>query len=233
MLKRKILLAESNRNICTAIEDELIARGYDVIAVHSGRMAKEIAESHCPDLMLLSSVFADEDGLSVLRELRSWSCMPVILLVSETDEREMDRALEIGANDCIFRPYGMTELLSRVKIALRDHVSDGAAKDGVHTSKYQVGSLVIDYDRYRAYVAGEDALLTQNEFRIVALLGKFAGKVLSYDYIIRQLWGPNAQPDNQILRVNMSNIRRKIEENTSHPRYIITVSGVGYIMADK
>ncbi|MBQ8171855.1 MAG: response regulator transcription factor [Oscillospiraceae bacterium] len=233
MFKRKILLAESDHDIRVALENELVARGYDVIAVHNGRMAKEIAESHCPDLVLLSSVLADEDGLSVLRMLRSWSCVPVIWLVSEADEREIDRALEIGANDCIFRPYGMTELMSRIKIALRDHVSDGAAKDGVHSSRYQVGSLVIDYDRYRAYVAGKDALLTQNEFRIVALLGKFAGKVLSYDYIIRQLWGPNAQSDNQILRVNMANIRRKIEKNTSHPRYIITVSGVGYLMADE
>lgn len=233
MLKRKILLAESNRDICTELKDGLLAEGYDVITAHSGRMAREIAESHCPDLVLMSSMLKDGDGLSVLRELRRWSCVPVILLVSQEDGREMEQALETGANDCIFNPYGMTELFSRVKIALREHINEGGTKEGVHPGKYKVGSLVVDYDRYCAYISGRDALLTQNEFRIVALLSRFAGKVLSYDYIIRQLWGPNAQSDNQILRVNMSNIRHKIESNASKPRYILTVAGVGYLMADE
>ncbi len=233
MIKRKILIVESNEGISAEISDELTVKNYDVITAKTGRMAKEAAQSHCPDLMLLSSQLEDADGQEVLKDLREWSSMPVIMLMDRSEESDMVNALENGANDCLFSPYTSAELVSRVRMALMESVLEGSNAENIHSSTYQVGSLVIDYDRYCAYVSGRDVLLTQNEFRIVALLGKYAGRVLSYDYIIEQLWGPNARKDNQILRVNMSNIRHKIEMNTSKPRYILTVAGVGYLMADE
>ncbi len=104
--------------------------------------------------------------------------------------------------------------------------------EGMQTGLFKSGGLVIDYDKHRVYVDGEDANLTQNEYKLVSLLGKFAGKVLTYDYIIKEIWGPNMKNDNRILRVNMANIRRKIEKNPSQPQYIFTEVGVGYRIVD-
>ncbi len=230
--KRKILLIEPDRHICERVRSLLELNGYDVLTANAGSTAKGIAESHCPDLVLLSPVLPDVDGMTLLRDIREWSDVPVIIITEQADELTAVEAFENGADDCILRTIGTKELLSRIKVAFR-HCYAGNSGDVIHDDLYKVGSLVIDYGKYRAYIAGKDAELTQNEFKIVALLGKFAGKVLPYEYIITQLWGPNARGDNQILRVNMANIRRKIEENTSRPRYIFTEVGVGYRMAEK
>ena len=117
-------------------------------------------------------------------------------------------------------------------MALRHTRASGVNKGVAQNGKFTSGDFVIDYDKYRVYINGEDALLTQNEFKIVSLLGKYAGKVLTYDFIIKEIWGPNANGDNQILRVNMANIRRKIEKNPAEPKYIFTEVGVGYRMVE-
>lgn len=121
---------------------------------------------------------------------------------------------------------------ARIRTAIR-HTRTSLDNDSIARSgKFSVGGLTIDYDKHRVFVDGEDVHLTLNEFKIVALLGKYAGKVLTYDFLIREIWGPKAKADNQILRVNMANIRRKIEENPADPRYIFTEIGVGYRMLD-
>ncbi len=229
--KRKILMAQQSLSMNGEMKLRLEEDGYDVIIAFTGKEAKAMAESHCPDLVLFDSDLSDVDSVSFVKVLHSWSQIPVIIIGSSEDESFMPYALDNGADDFIIKPFGISELLSRIKVALRNSHHDGSNADNIRSNKLSVGSLLIDYDQYRVFISGEDAHLTQNEFKMVALLGKNAGRVITYEYLMTQLWGPNVQMDNQILRVNMANIRRKIERDTSHPRYIMTVAGVGYRMA--
>ena len=172
------------------------------------------------------------DGTEILRDLRSWSSLPVVVVSARSHEKDKVEALDMGADDYLTKPFGTDELLARVRAAIR-HTRTASGNDEVaRQGTYTVGDMVIDYNKHQVLINGENAKLTLSEFRIVALLGKFAGKVLTYDYIIRELWGPRAGNDNQILRVNMANIRRKIEKNPAEPQYIFTEVGVGYRMAE-
>ena len=134
----------------------------------------------------------------------------------------------MGADDYITKPFGTSELLARIRAAIRHF--RGTSKNPGERQKvtFLNGKLVIDYDKHRVYVEEQDAGLTQNEFRLLSLLGKYAGKVLTYDYMMKEIWGPNMKGDNRILRVNMANIRRKIEKNPGQPQFIFTEVGVGY-----
>jgi two-component system KDP operon response regulator KdpE len=182
--------------------------------------------------VILDLGLPDVDGVDVLKDLRSWSLMPVVVVSARTDEKEKVRLLDAGADDYITKPFGTSELLARIRTAMRHarmaSTNMAVAKDNRFTAK----GLTIDYDKYRVYIDGSDAGLTQNEFKLVALLGRYAGRVLTYDYLIREIWGPNKAYDNQILRVNMANIRRKIEKNPAEPQYIFTEVGVGYRMIE-
>ena len=182
--------------------------------------------------MILDLGLPDMDGMEVLQELRRWSLMPVVVVSARTDEREKVRALDMGADDYVTKPFGTSELLARIRTAIRHTRTTSGNSSIARNNRFQAKGLVIDYDKYRVYVGGEDANLTQNEFKLVALLGRYAGRVLTYDYLIREIWGPNKAYDNQILRVNMANIRRKIEANPGQPEYIFTEVGVGYRMRE-
>ena len=230
-IKRKILMVQQSISVSEAMKLRLENDGYDVIVAYTGKEAKEMAESHCPDLVLLDLSIPDVDIVSFVRELHGWSQAPVIVMSSSEDAEFMTDALDNGADDFILKPFSISELFSRIRVVLRNSIHDGSNSENIRSNKLTVGSLLIDYDQYRVFVSGKDAHLTQNEFKMVALLGKNAGRVITYEYLMTQLWGPNVQMDNQILRVNMANIRRKIESDTAHPRYIMTVSGVGYRMA--
>ena len=169
----------------------------------------------------------------MLKKIREWSAVPVIVVSSRQQEQDKVRALENGADDYVQKPFSTQELLARIRVALRHSRNSGTNRSIARDSRFEVGGLVIDYAKYRVYVDGNDVELTQNEYRLVALLGQYAGTVLTYADLIRRMWGPNAKQDNQILRVNMANIRRKIEKDPAHPRYIFTETGIGYRMADK
>ncbi|MGN1339016.1 MAG: response regulator transcription factor [Oscillospiraceae bacterium] len=203
---------------------------YDVITADNGADAEILANSHCPDVILLDLGLPDIDGTSVLRNVRNWSEVPVIVVSARNDEYDKVQALENGADDYVQKPICSTELLARIRVALRhSHIGRSSV---CSDSKLKIGNLVIDFMKYRVYVNGEDAKLTQNEFKLVSMLAQYAGQVLPYEDIIRRMWGPNARADNQILRVNMTNIRRKIEKDPSHPQYIVTENGIGYLMAE-
>ncbi len=188
--------------------------------------------SHCPDLIILDLGLPDMDGLEILRQLREWSSLPVVVVSARSHERDKVAALDLGADDYLTKPFGTGELLARVRTAIRHTRTSSGNGEIAQKGTYSVGDLVIDYNKHQVLIRGENAKLTLSEFRIVALLGKHAGKVLTYDYIMRELWGPRAGSGNQILRVNMANIRRKIERNPAEPQYIFTEVGVGYRLAE-
>ena len=229
--KEKILVIEDEQNISNFISAALDANGYDVLVAQTGAMANTMISSHCPDLILLDLGLPDMDGMRILKQVRSWSRIPIVVVSARTHEQDKVAALDAGADDYLTKPFGTEELMARIRVAVR-HTRTAAGNDELASNGvFQVGDLTIDYDKRRVYVAGQDVHLTQNEYKLVSLLGLHAGKVLTYDYLIRSLWGPGAKNDNQILRVNMANIRRKIEQNPAQPVYIFTEVGVGYRMA--
>ena len=231
-IRDKILVVEDEQSIARFISAILNANGYETLMAQTGSEALSIISSTCPDLVILDLGLPDMDGTEILRDLRSWSSLPVVVVSARSHEKDKVEALDMGADDYLTKPFGTDELLARVRAAIR-HTRTASGNDEVaRQGTYTVGDMVIDYNKHQVLINGENAKLTLSEFRIVALLGKFAGKVLTYDYIIRELWGPRAGNDHQILRVNMANIRRKIEKNPAEPQYIFTEVGVGYRMAE-
>ena len=231
-IKEKILVVEDEKSIAHFISTVLNNNGYEAMRARTGQEALSMVSSHCPDLIILDLGLPDMDGMDLLRQIRSWSSLPVVVVSARSHERDKVTALELGADDYLTKPFGTGELVARIRTAIRHTRTTSANDEIAQKGTYTVGELTIDYNKHQVLLRGENAKLTLSEFRIVALLGKHAGKVLTYDYIIKELWGPRAGGDNQILRVNMANIRRKIEKNPAEPEYLFTEVGVGYRMAE-
>lgn len=227
-IKDRVLVVEDDKRISNFIKTVLEANNYDVIVAQTGAEAYSMVTSQCPDVVILDLGLPDMDGMKILQGVREWSAMPVIVVSARTHERDKVEALDLGADDYITKPFGTSELLARIRTAIRHTRSGIPNQPGGQTGVFKSGGLTIDYDKHRVFSDGVDAGLTQNEYKIVSLLGKYAGKVMTYDYIIKEIWGPNMKNDNRILRVNMANIRRKIEKNPAEPQYIFTEVGVGY-----
>lgn len=230
--KYLVVIVEDEYNISSFVSAVLQANGFDTMVARNGAEAIILITSHCPDLVLLDLGLPDMDGQGIIENVRGWSNVPIIVVSARTRERDKVKALESGADDYITKPFGTSELLARIRTALRHVQLREGEQAQRQTGVFHTGDLEVVYDKRRVYVNGEDAHLTQNEYKIVALLSKYSGRVLTYDSIIKHIWGPNAKQGNQILRVNMANIRRKIEPSTAEPRYIMTEMGVGYRMAE-
>ena len=229
----RILLAEDERSLSRAVTALLERNHYAVDVVYDGAEALDYLEGGNYDALILDIMMPKVDGLEVLRRLRErGNAIPVLMLTAKGEVEDKVLGLDSGANDYLTKPFGTDELLARVRTAIR-HTRTASGNDEIaRQGTYTVGELTIDYNKHQVLIRGENAKLTLSEFRIVALLGKHAGRVLTYDYIIKELWGPRASGDNQILRVNMANIRRKIEKNPAEPEYLFTEVGVGYRMAE-
>ena len=228
----RILIVEDEKNIAGFMTTILTSNGYEVLRAGTGAEALMLVSSHCPDAMILDLGLPDMDGQRIIRTVREWSQLPILVVSARSHERDKVSALDLGADDYVTKPFGTGELLARLRTALRHAHNRDAEESLIQRGKFTAGDLCVDFDKRRVYVRGEDAKLTQNEYRIVALLARYAGRVLTYDYLISQIWGPNAGSDNRILRVNMANIRRKIEPNPGQSQYIFTEMGVGYRMVE-
>ena len=231
-IKDRVLVIEDDKSIRNFFRTVLEANNYDVLIATTGAEGYSMVTSQCPDVVILDLGLPDMDGMTILKNVRQWSSMPILVVSARTHEKDKVAALDAGADDYITKPFGTSELLARVRTAIRHARATVLTAEGMQTGQFRAGDLLIDYDKHRVYVGDRDVNLTQNEYKIVSLLGKYAGKVLTYDYIIKELWGPRAGGDNQILRVNMANIRRKIEKNPAEPEYLFTEVGVGYRMAE-
>lgn len=229
MNQYRILVVEDEKLIQGFIQTVLTSNGYEVLAARTGEEALTMLSSHCPDLVLLDLGLPDTDGQNFIAAVRKWNSVPIIVVSARSHERDKVLSLDLGADDYVTKPFGTSELLARVRAALRHtRQRDQRQQSGV----YVCGGLRVDWERRRVVLDGQDIHLTQNEYKIVALLAQYAGRVLTYDQIIQHVWGPNAAGDNRILRVNMANIRRKLEQNPAEPQYIFTEIGVGYRMAE-
>lgn len=231
--RQKVLLVDHDKTFCEQISVVLSEQGYEVLYADSGEEANHMVFSHCPEVILLEWELPDMDGIHILKSVRDWSLCPVLILTEKNGEEDVVTALDYGADDYITKPVRPRELLARIRAAIRHTRTVSGDLLFSNEGKIIVGKLTIDYNRYCVLVDERDAGLTQNEFRLLGLLARYAGKVLTYEEIIQELWGPNAGSDNQILRVNMTNIRRKIEDDALHPKYLFTENGIGYRMATK
>ena len=224
-----VLVVEDDKAIVHLLTTILNANDYKVLSVSTGREAISSISSHCPDVVLLDLGLSDMDGIDIIRNVRQWSRVPIIVLSARNREKDKVEALDLGADDYVTKPFGTAELMARIRIALRHASIDGP---DTPSGKATNGALTIDYDKRRVYVNDHEIHLTQIEYKIVMLTMLHIGKVLTYDFIIRSVWGARPTVNNQILRVNMANIRRKIESNPADPQFIITETGVGYRMID-
>ncbi|HCZ39539.1 response regulator [Brochothrix thermosphacta] len=219
-----ILVIEDDSAISNFMRAILEGNEYTVHNAETGKNGITLCATLAPDIVILDLGLPDMDGLDVLATIRGWSEVPVLIVSARGNEIEKVAALDAGADDYITKPFGTSELLARIRAALRH-----AQPQGVTESKYVTGELVIDVANYQVALAGKALHLTPIEFKILKLLAQNMGKVLTHDYITKAIWGQYTT-ENQALRVNMSNIRRKIELNPAEPIYIVTEVGIGYRM---
>ena len=229
--KLSILLVEDEKNICDFISTSLSAQDYRISTAHTGKEALPIITSQCPDLILLDPGLPDMDGMEIIRQVRTWSSVPIIVLSARTQEQEKVRALDLGADDYLTKPIGTSELLARIRTALR-HSNRLNTDSPLYKRPFHAKGLTIDFEKHLVSVDGKDVHLTQIEFKIISLLAQNSGRVMTYDTIISNIWGPYADDDNSILRVNMAHIRRKLEQNPAEPQYVFTEIGIGYRMIE-
>jgi len=231
--KRVILVIEDERTISNFICRALHASDYKAIAASSGKEGLSLFFSHQPDLVLLDLGLPDMDGTQVLSQLSGLpNEAPVIVISARDRESEKVKALDMGADDYVVKPFGVPELLARIRTTLR-RADRLKLSMGVQRDCYKVKDLTVDITKHQVLLGEEEIHFTQNEFKILELLSIHAGKVLTYDFILEHVWGPyGGSGSNQILRVNMANIRRKLKENPSEPKYIHTELGIGYRMLD-
>jgi two-component system KDP operon response regulator KdpE len=227
--KALVLIVEDDEAISVFISAILQSNGYDLLKTSKGQEAISMAASHCPDLILLDLGLPDMDGMEVLKTIRKWAGIPVVVVSARGHEREKVEALDLGADDYITKPFGTAELLARIRVALRRSQRN---PEHAEIPQISVGDLQINYEKRLVTVGEREVHLTPIEYRIIQLLSRHMGKVLTHDFIIREIWGPYAN-EVQALRVNMANIRRKLEENPAEPKYILTEVGVGYRMVEE
>lgn len=230
--KTSVVLIEDEKNICNFISTTLTSQGYKISTAPNAKVGISLITSGCPDLILLDLGLPDMDGIDVIREIRTWASIPIIVISARTQEQEKVLALDTGADDYITKPFGPSELMARIRTALRH--SNSLHTDSLLTQRpYRAGGLVIDFEKRLVTLDETPVHLTQIEFKIVSLLAQNSGKVITYDSIISKVWGPYADDNNRILRVNMANIRRKLEKNPAEPHYIFTEIGIGYRMVEE
>ena len=210
------------RFLCTS----LTAHDYSVFEAVNGQEALAAVLAHRPDLVILDLGLPDLDGIEVTRLLREWSAVPIIILTVEEQESAKITALDAGADDYLTKPFGMGELLARMRVALRRAASPGAEP------VFSTGELTVDLARRLVTVGEREVQLTPTEYDLLRVLVTHAGKVLTHRQLLRQVWGVAYQEETHLLRVNMSNLRHKLEPDASRPKFIVTEPGVGYRLRD-
>lgn len=229
--KISVLIIEDEKSICDFMAKTLNSHDYKTVTAHTGKEGLALITSMLPDIILLDLGLPDIDGTEIIKETRKWSSVPIIVISARSQEAEKVGALDIGADDYITKPFGTFELLARMRTAIRH--SNKIIDDHVNNNRpYSAGGMVVDFEKRLVTINDSEIHLTRVEYKIVSMLAKNSGKVITYDALINEVWGPYADDNNRILRVNMANIRRKIEENPGEPKYIFTELGVGYRMLE-
>ena len=226
MSEPNVVLIEDEPQIRRFLRATLGSQGYRLFEAATGADGLVEAASRQPDVIILDLGLPDIDGLEVIRRVREWSTVPIIVLSARGQEADKVAALDVGADDYVSKPFGAEELLARVRVALR-HKAGVAREDAVFTS----GELRVDLGRRHVFVREQEVKLTPTEYRLLTTLVRHAGRVLTHRQLLKEVWGPNQTEEAHYLRVYMAQLRRKIEADPAQPRYLLTEPGVGYRLA--
>jgi two-component system, OmpR family, KDP operon response regulator KdpE len=217
-----ILVIDDERPIRRLLKTALTAHGYNISEALTGQEGLvAIAENH-PDLVILDLGLPDLDGVEVTSRVREWTNVPIIILTVRESETDKIRALDMGADDYLTKPFGIGELVARIRVCLRRSIQPNTE------SIFQLGAIKVDFVRRLVTLNNVEILLTPTEYELFRILVQNAGRVITHRQLLRQVWGAGYETETHILRVNISNLRRKIEPDPAQPRYILTESGVGY-----
>lgn len=223
-----ILVVEDDPAVRNLVTTALDLHGYDVERAETGELAVMEAASRNPDLIMLDLGLPDIDGVEVISKIRGWSAVPIIVISARTEDSDKIGALDAGADDYLTKPFSVEELLARVRASLRRSGMAGAG--AAESSTFDNGPLHIDFAAGCATLAGEELQLTPTEYKLLALLAKNVGKVLTHTFITHEIWGTSWDSDIASLRVFMRTLRKKVEADPAHPQLIQTHVGVGYRM---
>jgi two-component system, OmpR family, KDP operon response regulator KdpE len=224
----KILVIEDDKYISNFIAVSLEKENYKVLVASSASEGMFLYSSHHPHIILLDLGLPDRDGLEIIKELRTFSDIPILVVSARGQEKEKIEALDMGVNDYITKPFYMGELMARIRVVERNLAKSTQQAETIFSSGY----LTVDYEKRNVLIEHQEVHLTPIEYKLLLLLIANKGKVLTHNYIIKQIWGYESL-DTKSVRVFMANLRRKIEKNSASPQFILTEVGVGYRFADK
>ncbi len=226
----RILLIEDDAHIRRFLRATLVTQGYGLLEVETGEEGLALAAAQVPDLVLLDLGLPDMDGKEVIRRLREWSEVPIIVLTARGQEREKVASLDAGADDYLTKPFGVGELLARIRAAMR---RVRMPEPGRVEQVLSLGSVTVDLERRKVTRGMEEINLTPIEFKLLSVLIRHRGKVVTHRQLLKEVWGPSYIEQNPYLRIVILNLRRKLEENPTRPHYLITEPGVGYRLRDE
>lgn len=229
-MDKRILVVDDEKPIADILKFNLQKEGYDVYCAYDGIEALEKVEEVQPELILLDIMLPQKDGMEVCREVRKKYDMPIIMLTAKDSEIDKVLGLELGADDYVTKPFSTRELLARVKANLRRHQQAPAAAEESETNEIQISSLVIHPDAYIVSKRGETIELTHREFELLHYLAKHIGQVMTREHLLQTVWGYDYFGDVRTVDVTVRRLREKIEDNPSHPTWIVTRRGVGYYL---
>ena len=226
----RVLLIEDDATIRRYLKATLSSQGYDLTEAQTGRDGLALAASSVPDLILLDLGLPDIDGMEIIKQVREWSSLPIIIISARGQERDKIAGLDAGADDYLTKPFGTGELLARIRSAQRRVAH---AQGDITNPVITIGDLKIDLDRRQVFREEVEIRLTPIEYKFFSVLIKYMGKVVTHSLLLREVWGPSFTGQNHYLRIFILQLRRKLEKDPTRPRYIITEPGVGYRMKDE
>ena len=229
--KTTIVAADDDPQLLRLMTRNLEFEGYEVIPVSDGQQAFDQIEAHVPDLVLLDVMMPKMDGFSVCYRVREFSSVPIILVTARGQDQDKVRGLDLGADDYLTKPFSVDELLARVRAVLRRAHFTATEQAQTLRTTLSIGELTIDFGQHLVFMRGQEVPLTPTEYNIIAYLAQNAGRVVTQDLLLEYVWGSEYIGESHMLQVNINRVRRKLEADPAHPRYILTKTGVGYLLA--
>ncbi|MGA9033212.1 MAG: two-component system response regulator KdpE [Sulfuricaulis sp.] len=224
------IVAEDEKQIRRFLRTSLETEGFVVHEAETGKQALVEAATRKPDILILDLGLPDMDGVDVIRDIRSWTALPIVVLSARTQESDKIDALDAGADDYLTKPFGVGELMARVRVVLRRRASVDA--DGQENREFRFGDVRVDLINRQIYRAEQQIHLTAIEYRLLTVLIRNAGKVLTHRQLLKEVWGPSHIESSHYLRTYMAHLRQKLESDPAQPRHLITETGVGYRLVD-